>query len=126
MTEEAREKEVKNWRNRFQKLNQNQNKLYNEKLESNNKLASQELEIEIQKRKFTSNESELNLIRNNISQLNVEIERLRKSNDNLLKNNEGWREKQSRLQQQIPSMLQLIPSIISGNSFTKSEKPQQQ
>ncbi|CAD8093501.1 unnamed protein product [Paramecium primaurelia] len=97
MTEEAREKEVKNWRNRFQKLNQNQNKLYNEKLESNNKLASQELEIEIQKRKFTSNESELNLIRNNISQLNVEIERLRKSNDNLLKNNEGWREKQSRL-----------------------------
>ncbi|CAD8197013.1 unnamed protein product [Paramecium pentaurelia] len=126
MTEEAREKEVENWRNIFQKLNQDQNKLYNEKLESNNKLASQELEIEIQKRKFTSKESELNLIRNNISQLNVEIERLRKSNDNLLKNNEGWREKQSRFQQQIPSMLQLIPSIISGNSFTKSEKPQQQ
>ncbi|CAK87674.1 unnamed protein product (macronuclear) [Paramecium tetraurelia] len=124
-TVEAREKEVEDWRRRFQKLTQDQEKLYNEKLESNNKLAGQELEIERWKRKVTSNESELNLLRNIISQLNVEIERLSKSSEDLLQDNEGWREKYSKLQQQIPSMLELIPPITPGNSFRISEKPQQ-
>ncbi|CAD8084240.1 unnamed protein product [Paramecium sonneborni] len=125
-TVEAREKEVEDWRRRFQKLTQDQEKLYNEKLESNNKLASQELEIERWKRKVTSNEGELHLLRNIIDQLNVEIERLSKSSEDLLQDNEGWREKYSKIQQQIPSMLELIPPITPGNSFRKSDKPLQQ
>ncbi|CAK67996.1 unnamed protein product (macronuclear) [Paramecium tetraurelia] len=67
--------------------------------------------------KVTSKESELNLLRNIISLLNVEVERLSKSGEDLLIMEVG---------EKSTLGYKLIAYTRPGSSFRISEKPQQQ
>lgn len=84
-TLQSRDKEIEEWRKRFNKMQGDFEKLYAEKLDLNNNLANTDLEIERWKRKANSNQNEIFLLRGIVDQLNVEIERLNKNCIDLLK-----------------------------------------
>ncbi|CAD8103198.1 unnamed protein product [Paramecium primaurelia] len=120
----TRDKVIEEWKGKFQRLQQDLQKVLEDKVELENRFSTVDLEIERWKRKANSNSAEIEMLRVTIDQLNDEIERLNKNTQDLLNENDSWRHKYGNLQQLIPQMVHHQPNpetqayqVTPGNSF---------